>query len=166
MTERDAFVQVCLASPDDSGPRLAFADWLEERGEVLAAEWVRVAEQRFRNPSDPGQKLEIQYWSLVSRLDSLPLPTLSRTGTAGPYQDGGLRGITVENTGRCPTVIRILFDPLEPRRVVSEDAISPHQHFRHGPLDAWGGKFHIEQAPPYSAVSVYGRSPVAELLGS
>ena len=33
MTEEDAFIQAIVASPDDSAPRLVFADWLEERGD-------------------------------------------------------------------------------------------------------------------------------------
>ncbi len=32
MSERDAMLAAILADPDDDGPRLVFADWLDERG--------------------------------------------------------------------------------------------------------------------------------------
>ena len=40
MTEND-FLQEILANPDDEGPRLIFADWLEERGDPRG-EFIRV----------------------------------------------------------------------------------------------------------------------------
>src|SRR5687767_1651799 len=36
------FYRAILAAPDDDGPRLVFADWLEERGELARAEFIRV----------------------------------------------------------------------------------------------------------------------------
>jgi len=33
-----SFLRTILAHPDDDGPRLVFADWLEERGECERAE--------------------------------------------------------------------------------------------------------------------------------
>src|SRR5262245_25135529 len=37
MTEEDAFIQAIIESSDDDTPRLVYADWLEERGDVRAA---------------------------------------------------------------------------------------------------------------------------------
>jgi uncharacterized protein (TIGR02996 family) len=42
MTEREAFIAAILAAPDDDLPRLVYADWLEEQGEVERAEFIRV----------------------------------------------------------------------------------------------------------------------------
>lgn len=42
MTERDALLAAILSSPVDDTPRLIYADWLEERGEVERAEFIRV----------------------------------------------------------------------------------------------------------------------------
>ena len=42
MTERDAFLAAIIESPDDDTPRLVFADWLEEHGEVERAEFIRL----------------------------------------------------------------------------------------------------------------------------
>jgi uncharacterized protein (TIGR02996 family) len=41
MVNESAFLSAILASPDDWGPRLVFADWLEERGDARA-ELIRV----------------------------------------------------------------------------------------------------------------------------
>lgn len=38
----DAFIRTILASPDDDGPRLVYADYLEEQGEAERAELIRV----------------------------------------------------------------------------------------------------------------------------
>ena len=42
MTEREAFIAAIAAAPDDDLPRLAFADWLDERGESPRAEFIRL----------------------------------------------------------------------------------------------------------------------------
>lgn len=42
MPDRDAFIRTILDSPDDDGPRLVYADWLEECGETDRAEFIRV----------------------------------------------------------------------------------------------------------------------------
>ena len=42
MTERDAFLRAIAADLYDDTPRLAFADWLDERGEHDRAEFIRV----------------------------------------------------------------------------------------------------------------------------
>ncbi|HTU17985.1 MAG TPA: TIGR02996 domain-containing protein [Gemmataceae bacterium] len=45
MTHANAFLQDILADPDDDAPRLIFADWLEEQGDVASvarAEFIRV----------------------------------------------------------------------------------------------------------------------------
>lgn len=41
MTPDDAFLQAILEAPDDDGPRLIYADWLEERGDPRG-EFIRV----------------------------------------------------------------------------------------------------------------------------
>src|SRR5579884_2831930 len=42
MTHADAFLEDILANPDDDGPRLIYADWLEENGQPERAEFIRV----------------------------------------------------------------------------------------------------------------------------
>src|SRR5439155_8900481 len=42
MTDADAFLAAIVADPDADGPRLAYADWLGERGDAARAEFLRV----------------------------------------------------------------------------------------------------------------------------
>lgn len=42
MTDRDALLQCVLDAPDEDGPRLVLADFLEEAGEVDRGEFIRV----------------------------------------------------------------------------------------------------------------------------
>lgn len=42
MSGHDGFLRAIAASPEDDHPRLIYADWLEERGEVDRAEFIRV----------------------------------------------------------------------------------------------------------------------------
>ncbi len=42
MLSDNSFLQTILAHPDDDGPRLVYADWLEERGECDRAELIRL----------------------------------------------------------------------------------------------------------------------------
>ena len=37
-----AFLDAILAHPDDDGPRLVYADWLDEQGQAARAEFIRV----------------------------------------------------------------------------------------------------------------------------
>lgn len=42
MNDRETFVRAICESPFDSAPRLIFADWLDERGEVELANYIRI----------------------------------------------------------------------------------------------------------------------------
>lgn len=42
MHSDDAFLQTVFAYPDDGGPRLVYADWLEEQGQCARAELIRL----------------------------------------------------------------------------------------------------------------------------
>jgi uncharacterized protein (TIGR02996 family) len=42
MTHDEAFLQAILDVPDDDSPRLVYADWLEEQGQMDKAEFIRV----------------------------------------------------------------------------------------------------------------------------
>jgi uncharacterized protein (TIGR02996 family) len=46
-----AFLDNILAQPDDDTPRLIFADWLEERGDVARAEFIRAQVERATLPA-------------------------------------------------------------------------------------------------------------------
>ncbi len=42
MATAEAFLEAIIGRPDDDGPRLAYADWLDERGDAARAEFIRV----------------------------------------------------------------------------------------------------------------------------
>lgn len=42
MTVRNQFIQMIIETPDDDMPRLIFADWLEENGDLERAEFIRI----------------------------------------------------------------------------------------------------------------------------
>jgi uncharacterized protein (TIGR02996 family) len=48
MTHDEAFLQAIREAPDDDGPRLVYADWLDEHGQADRAEFVRVQCERAR----------------------------------------------------------------------------------------------------------------------
>ncbi|MGO9416385.1 MAG: TIGR02996 domain-containing protein [Syntrophobacteraceae bacterium] len=52
---RDAdFLQAIIASPADDAPRLVYADWLEEHGDLARTEFIRLQCELARLPlSDP-----------------------------------------------------------------------------------------------------------------
>lgn len=53
MTDRAALICSILSSPHDDVPRLIFADWLDEHGEVARAEFVRVQCELARRCDEP-----------------------------------------------------------------------------------------------------------------
>jgi uncharacterized protein (TIGR02996 family) len=40
MSDRDALRAAIRANPDEDTPRLAFADWLDERGDAFFSHWA------------------------------------------------------------------------------------------------------------------------------
>jgi uncharacterized protein (TIGR02996 family) len=56
VSEKDAFVNAIIDSPEDDTPRLIFADWLDENGEPERAEFVRAQVDYHRRWSVPRWK--------------------------------------------------------------------------------------------------------------
>src|SRR5262245_34431315 len=71
LTEYEAFVAAVVANPDDIGPRLMLADWLEEHGDHVGAAFHR---QEF--PSAPGaiQLATAVFLNWLGRCLALPVP--------------------------------------------------------------------------------------------
>lgn len=58
MSQESAFIDLVLQNPDDDGPRLVYADWLEEHGGCDRAEFIRIQcelnglrSEHFRRPA-------------------------------------------------------------------------------------------------------------------
>lgn len=60
LDEREAFLRSIFDAPDDDTPRLVFADWLEERGEEIAARAIRLSINWYRATGDLSRELEIE----------------------------------------------------------------------------------------------------------
>jgi len=57
---RDELLQAVIDSPDDDLPRLVFADWLEEQGELERAEFIRVQIELAKLPSLDMRRPELE----------------------------------------------------------------------------------------------------------
>jgi uncharacterized protein (TIGR02996 family) len=73
MTERDFLAAIC-AAPEDDDLRLVYADWLEDQGESLQAEYVRVAVEfsQIEDEHDPRRQLVADRERELERLHSGP----------------------------------------------------------------------------------------------
>jgi uncharacterized protein (TIGR02996 family) len=63
MTEESAFIRAILADPSDRAPRLVYADWLEEIGDVESvsrAQYLRVECQLDALPSGDARRRKLQ----------------------------------------------------------------------------------------------------------
>src|SRR5262249_26258167 len=72
-----AFLRAVIEAPDDDAPRLMFADWLEERGDVRG-EFIRVQCELARLPEDDSRRdvLEEREGTLLETHGSLWLGAL------------------------------------------------------------------------------------------
>jgi uncharacterized protein (TIGR02996 family) len=62
MTDQDALLRAICENPDDDAPRLIYADWLDEHGDPLQAEFIRTQIELARGPNSTVRK-----WSLEAR---------------------------------------------------------------------------------------------------
>jgi uncharacterized protein (TIGR02996 family) len=71
MTEEEALLQAVLEEPDEDTPRLIYADWLEEHGDVLRTQFIRVQCELARLPETDKRrpKLEKREHALESRYE-------------------------------------------------------------------------------------------------
>jgi uncharacterized protein (TIGR02996 family) len=66
MSEADAFIQAILANPDDNTTRLAFADWLEKRGDPRG-EFIRLQCALAERTTDQQlTALQAREWELLT----------------------------------------------------------------------------------------------------
>lgn len=72
LTEND-FLREILAQPDEDGPRLVFSDWLEERGDLLRAEFIRAQCALAKLAGTDARYKEAQKRELAVRLKYEPI---------------------------------------------------------------------------------------------
>jgi uncharacterized protein (TIGR02996 family) len=87
MNEHPGFLQAIIERPDDDAPRLIYADWLDEQGASLRAEFIRL---QFRVAQLTVEKPEpFRYDAEV--LDSRDLRPEVRSQLLGPFFELGLK---------------------------------------------------------------------------
>lgn len=69
MTDREALMQAVLRDPDNDGPRLIYADWLDEHGENGRAEFIRV-QCELVNRQFTADRVVTHWPEEIGRLDS------------------------------------------------------------------------------------------------
>jgi uncharacterized protein (TIGR02996 family) len=67
MSEQDAFLRAICASPEDDTVRLVYADWLEEHGDAVRAEFIRLqCRLDSEDPFAPGRRALLRReWQLL-----------------------------------------------------------------------------------------------------
>src|SRR5262245_8775489 len=60
VTQEEAFIAEIAERPDDDGPRLVFADWLEDHGDPARAEFIRVQCELARIEEDDDRRIELK----------------------------------------------------------------------------------------------------------
>jgi uncharacterized protein (TIGR02996 family) len=60
MKHDDAFLQAIIEAPNDDGPRLVYADWLDDHAQPERAEFIRVQCELARMPADDPRRVELE----------------------------------------------------------------------------------------------------------
>jgi uncharacterized protein (TIGR02996 family) len=100
MSEDEAFLRAIWAEPDDDGPRLVYADWLEENGQPQRAEFIRVqcelgrpgvaSARRKRLRIREQELLEAHRRQWLGKLRRSPLPWVFHRGFVERLGEGGV----------------------------------------------------------------------------
>jgi uncharacterized protein (TIGR02996 family) len=79
MDEHEAFLKAIAAAPTEDGPRLVYADWLDERGDHDRAAFLR-AEVALAAGTGPVDELRARFGELRAGLDPEWWPRVARVG--------------------------------------------------------------------------------------
>src|SRR5437764_15277308 len=98
MDDADAFLDLIRLHPDDDGPRLVYADWLDDHGDPARAEFVRVQCALARLPPRDPRHAELRRREAelldAHRTDwERPLAALGEVGTR--FRRGFIEDVTV-----------------------------------------------------------------------
>jgi uncharacterized protein (TIGR02996 family) len=71
-----AFLAAIIADPANDGPRMLYADWLEEQGDAARAELIRVQCELATRPDDPLKMWDVGHhtdagWAIQKRCEAL-----------------------------------------------------------------------------------------------
>jgi uncharacterized protein (TIGR02996 family) len=94
MNEEEGFLQSIRQRPDDASYRLVYADWLEERGEPVRAEYLRLEQQLSQIPTrlqELRKQIDAKWLAQVQRTNvrvHLQVQRGLRPGMLYPVWDG------------------------------------------------------------------------------
>src|SRR5688572_20997900 len=97
VTHDDAFLADIIANPDDDGPRLVYADWLEDNGQPERAEFIRLQIELSRLPEHDGPRraeLEARERQLLEEHGEEWTGPLPRAVTGRTFERGFLAGVS------------------------------------------------------------------------
>jgi uncharacterized protein (TIGR02996 family) len=88
MTDDEAFLAAIRESPTDEGPRLIYADWLDEHDRALEAEFMRVQCELERLRAAPANSLrDFRLLRVKQRREELLIYLWKVTPPQGPESD-------------------------------------------------------------------------------
>jgi uncharacterized protein (TIGR02996 family) len=96
-TADDGFLEAIIATPDDDALRLIYADWLEDHGESVRAEFIRVQIELARLPNNDPRRLALtaREGELCAKHRLVLLRGLPRLAWRGGLRRGFLETLTV-----------------------------------------------------------------------
>jgi uncharacterized protein (TIGR02996 family) len=155
MDDHEALVAAIAANPDDDAPRLAFADWLEERGDAARAGFVRDQVLLDRTPPGSDEYRQLHRRTTDTLRANLPAwiqPACDLFGQPAswkPMRRPG-RGLAVAIVGEVPRASLVF------RHVLDWLA------FERGDIGAVGGSFNSKDDAPNLA-RLLVRHPITTL---
>src|SRR5438128_568751 len=89
-------LEAILAHPDDDGPRLIYAGWLEENGDPARAEFIRVQIELARTPPEhpERQRLQFREHDLLLAHKQRWLDDLPKWAVSWEWRRGLIEGVT------------------------------------------------------------------------
>src|SRR5690242_10580803 len=95
-----AFLQAILEAPEEDGPRLIYADWLEENGDPERAEFIRAQVEIARREGAEPSHEDRTWMDLPDELDGLRRRAAELQARNEGRWSAGLEGLTLNRNFR------------------------------------------------------------------
>jgi uncharacterized protein (TIGR02996 family) len=148
MATDETFLSAVLANPDDDGPRLVYADWLDEQGQCERAEFIRTQIDLARRPEDDPRRpdLEARERQLLVRHSKNWARPVRKLANGWEYRRGFVEHVRVA-AAEFPALAEELFRAAPVRSVRLSTVGWPRAH----PAPRWEDVRAALAASPYPA---------------